>query len=545
MIDPDQYAVLVQSARSDRFSERTDTDRVDRFVLKGDRIEITYSGSAKSYTYRYPKARILRASCTRWIESDDLLVVRDERWNLPRRLTVFTDVRDPSFMRVRVNRSPGSPGKDHLLRAGEVRWVQSAACEGTAADVLRYWRRITRELDAENPLRKAHERMDFIHPDSALAAYLEGRNRATSFPHGPVILPFRSNEDQREAVEKALHNQVSVIDGPPGTGKTETILNLIANILLVPGRTVGVVSFGNAAVENVKDKLDEAGYGFVAARVGKRNVVSDFLENQGNRALRLEEWLARRSAPSLGPAGEESAGTVPHHPAADMADRIEQSEQRLREVWETTRGLARVRNRIDAYVLEAAHFERRVDGEDLPDLDDLPLLRKGSGRILDYLAETTVRPDPPGGARGLVSRVRRYFRYGRLRNLDPRDASTILRVERAFYSQRIEELRREERRLQRMLDDADADAAEEYHRRLSGGVLDRALRRRYLGGVSFLFDDQEGSVSRCTREFLTEYPVVLTTCHSIRRNLAEGTLLDWVHHRRGHPDGLAGGLVGP
>jgi len=46
--------------------------------------------------------------------------------------------------------------------------------------------------------------------------------------------------------------------GPPGTGKTETSLNLIANISAVRHEAVGIVPFGNATVDNVCGKLAEA-----------------------------------------------------------------------------------------------------------------------------------------------------------------------------------------------------------------------------------------------------------------------------------------------
>jgi adenylate kinase len=71
-------------------------------------------------------------------------------------------------------------------------------------------------------------------------------------------------------VENALTRSVSVIEGPPGTGKTETILNLIANIVAVQHMTVGIVSFGNAAVDNVRDKLDELGFGTTGSREHQR-----------------------------------------------------------------------------------------------------------------------------------------------------------------------------------------------------------------------------------------------------------------------------------
>lgn len=42
----------------------------------------------------------------------------------------------------------------------------------------------------------------------------------------PLIYPFGFNISQKQAVELAMDNSLSVVEGPPGTGKTQTILNI-------------------------------------------------------------------------------------------------------------------------------------------------------------------------------------------------------------------------------------------------------------------------------------------------------------------------------
>ena len=60
------------------------------------------------------------------------------------------------------------------------------------------------------------------------------------------------DNSQRRAVCSALNQKVSVVTGPPGTGKTQMIVNLIANALLF-GKKVLVASKNNKAVDNVKE----------------------------------------------------------------------------------------------------------------------------------------------------------------------------------------------------------------------------------------------------------------------------------------------------
>jgi very-short-patch-repair endonuclease len=74
----------------------------------------------------------------------------------------------------------------------------------------------------------------------------------------PVILDADSS--QHSALIDALQGKNLVIEGPPGTGKSQTITNLIA-AELVKGRTVLFVSEKLAALEVVRRRLDEAGLG--------------------------------------------------------------------------------------------------------------------------------------------------------------------------------------------------------------------------------------------------------------------------------------------
>ena len=88
-------------------------------------------------------------------------------------------------------------------------------------------------------------------PQSALFAYLNADFKPAKYQDNkPLLFPFGSNLSQFKAVENAILNQISVIEGPPGTGKTQTILNIIAN-LLYQNKSVAVVSNNNAATQNV------------------------------------------------------------------------------------------------------------------------------------------------------------------------------------------------------------------------------------------------------------------------------------------------------
>ncbi|MGY2285144.1 AAA domain-containing protein [Pseudomonas gingeri] len=126
-------------------------------------------------------------------------------------------------------------------------------------------------------------------PGTALQAYCTGRN-GTLIPGPGLIYPFGLNESQLDAVEQAFRAQVSVIEGPPGTGKTQTILNILANILL-RGQTVAVLSNNNAAVENVYEKLEKCGLGYLIAKLGNKGNREDFFDD-------LPPWPSNEPEPA-------------------------------------------------------------------------------------------------------------------------------------------------------------------------------------------------------------------------------------------------------
>ncbi len=69
-----------------------------------------------------------------------------------------------------------------------------------------------------------------------------------------------ADSSQQEAIVAALAGVSFVLQGPPGTGKSQTIANIIAECL-VAGKKILFVSEKMAALEVVKQKLDQCGLG--------------------------------------------------------------------------------------------------------------------------------------------------------------------------------------------------------------------------------------------------------------------------------------------
>ncbi|MFT3761318.1 MAG: AAA domain-containing protein [Pseudoxanthomonas sp.] len=165
--------------------------------------------------------------------------------------------------------------------------------------------------------------------DTVLHAYCT-RQLTRQAPAEPLIYPFGVNASQLVAVEQAFTSQVSLIEGPPGTGKTQTILNIIANVL-VRGKTVAVLSNNNAAVENVYEKLGKYGLDYLIARLGSKE--------------HREEFFAR--LPTVPPGMPE--------PAPAMA-RIQAVLAQLKDHLQAHNVAARLQAEVDELAIERRHL---------------------------------------------------------------------------------------------------------------------------------------------------------------------------------------------
>ena len=95
------------------------------------------------------------------------------------------------------------------------------------------------------------------------------------------LIPVSALDDsQASVVAHALSNSFTVVTGAPGTGKTQVILNIIANALM-KDKTVLVASKNNKAVDNVKERFDLIDSRQYLLRFGKK----EYVKNQTVHAI--------------------------------------------------------------------------------------------------------------------------------------------------------------------------------------------------------------------------------------------------------------------
>lgn len=237
--------------------------------------------SSSPRVFNYNKARLLYLTHPENIDfSEKGLYIKNKHINNVAELLGLSDNRY-IFYRVTYNN-----GYYENLDGNEV-YITRIPIDKNGGSTWDYLQKLAAETgllteDEDNILFKQYDLVDTMRDNVPLAQYLGDETKLATYRLPKLVYyPFGCNASQKSAVEKALTHQVSIIQGPPGTGKTQTILNIIAN-LLVAGKTVLVVSNNNSAVENVVEKLEGEGLGFIVAKLGSTKNKETFIANQSN-----------------------------------------------------------------------------------------------------------------------------------------------------------------------------------------------------------------------------------------------------------------------
>lgn len=163
--------------------------------------------------------------------------------------------------------------------SSDIKIINNYANTGKTSTFLNYLlevAQVVKEWNVEEGFLEKEISNLFVSNESILYKLINDEKILTRPSNTLIISPWQSNKAQLEAIRNALSSSISVIQGPPGTGKTQTILNLISN-LLVQDKTIAVLAGNNEAVSNVYEKLKENGLAGICAVLGNTDHVKDFL----------------------------------------------------------------------------------------------------------------------------------------------------------------------------------------------------------------------------------------------------------------------------
>ncbi|MCJ1708535.1 DUF3320 domain-containing protein [Microbacterium sp. VKM Ac-2923] len=122
-------------------------------------------------------------------------------------------------------------------------------------------------------------------------------------------VPVSADSSQLEAVVEAVEGRTFVLEGPPGTGKSQTITNLLARSL-ASGKRVLFVAEKRAALEVVKDRLDAVGLGSFLLDLHDKGARPNAVREQLRAALDATARPDRAALSARREAAESSRGAL-------------------------------------------------------------------------------------------------------------------------------------------------------------------------------------------------------------------------------------------
>lgn len=459
---------------------------------------VCFKSSPKVFNYN--KGRLLCLSKPERIDIVDKgLYIQDKHITNVAELLRFTDGHH-TFYRVTYTN-----GSVENLDGKEV-YVTRTPIDKIGSSLWDYLRKLADETglmadDKTNLLSKQYELVDVKRDNVPLAQFLGDKTklRTDRLPK-QVYYAFGCNTSQKKAVEAALTHQVSVIQGPPGTGKTQTILNIIAN-LLIAGKTVLVVSNNNSAVNNVAEKLEREGLGFIVAKLGSAQKKEEFVADQ-------------QPLPDMSSWHIDASSSVKQW-VKDALNNVSQGfSAQLRQ--------AELRAEYDALLKEATYNEKLATNS----IDCDWLYSKSSSKIMELLSYYQIRQSKQ--IPSVFFRIKWALKLGLpMFSFLQKDVSDVIAsLENAYYIVRKAEIEKELQSVESTLQSVDIKENLRLLRAYSLQILKNEIAEHYRADTRTAFTIK--NIKAKTEDLLREYPVVLSTTYSAKSCISKDMVFDYV-----------------
>lgn len=357
-------------------------------------------------------------------------------------------------------------------------------------------------------LSKQYSRLTTISPRSVLAAYLDKKPLIKEPGNIQPIFPFGFNLSQKEATEKALSEQISVIEGPPGTGKTQTILNIIANAL-VNDKTVAVVSNNNSATANVLEKLQKYDVDFIAAYLGNNDNKEKFFANQKNTYPDMLNWA------------------LPYSDYQSIKVSLIQSQHKLNQMLEYQNKLAVFKYELTELKTELEYFVRYYAETNGKPLQLHSIFKLNADKVISLMFDYQRIIEK--GNLSFIDKAYHLFFYGifDLAFYKNTPEEVISYLQKTYYDKKLKELNRKIESVSKKLKNYNFDNAIKEYRDTSMELFKAKLAEKYgTGGERIMFSAD--AFRKKFDRFIKEYPVILSTTHSLRNCVSENYLFDYL-----------------
>lgn len=361
-------------------------------------------------------------------------------------------------------------------------------------NLVSYWKACARELNEKTIRDIMSQQYDdlIVNPNSVLYSYINQRNYRKKDDNS-IICPFSFNNSQLKAIRLALEDKISIIKGPPGTGKTETILNIISN-LIVRGKSIAIISSNNSAIENVEEKLNKRGYGYLLASLGNGERKAEFFN-------KTSDEFQKEKVDRI---------TIPFEKLSILS-----------QLFESENKSKRLKEEIDSIKLEKEYYEN-FNQDSLINVDKYKF--KNSQDLIEYV--TQYQEDTKDKQFTMFLWLKLIFKYGFKKSLiraKDRD-KVITSLEHKFYFLKVKESSDELSELERLLAKNKLEDLKSEYKTLSKQYLDYYINSNVNFKANFTQQDYKKRFS----EFIKRYPIITSTAISFMSSIKSEYMFDYV-----------------
>ncbi|WP_288301292.1 AAA domain-containing protein [uncultured Brachyspira sp.] len=356
--------------------------------------------------------------------------------------------------------------------------------------------------DGEALLNRAYQKILFVEKWTALYSYLNPSIKPKDKEFNSILIfPFGINQSQYQAVKNAMENQISVIEGPPGTGKTQTILNIIAN-LIYNGKSVAVVSNNNSATANVFEKLKQFDFDYICATLGRKENKENFIQNQNG----------------LYPNFEYNENDKLEANLNKNKELIEQ----LEEFFNLQNNIAINKNILSELKIEIEHFIKQENISNLPKIRNIKSLNSQKIMNIKIRLEELKRV-------GIFLKLKLILLYG-IGDFKfyKKSINEIINVyDKIYYTLKEKELNEAIEKDSKRFELLSKNNIIETLKNNSISILRTYLKNKYKNKKErkiFTLED----LNKKSEKFILEYPVIFSTTYSIGKCLNKDFKFDYL-----------------
>ncbi len=487
------------------------TSEIKSIKKEGALYKVVFYNQPKVYSYKVRDVKLIHAEKCINI-TDQIVYIENAIVRNIKSIILFKGISRVIFKNQ-------SNYKSDLYSTNDIDVSKDQLKNAKSRELFNYFKRVANIVGAKengnNLLAMQYSKIERISNNIVLGKYLSKKKNIKSYQlPNEIIYPFGLNISQKKAVENTFLSQVSVIEGPPGTGKTQTILNIIANMLILD-KTVAVVSYNNSATQNVYDKFKKYGLEFILAPLGNTERTKHFIDCQSDYPEYIHDWK------------------LSDEHIIKMKSQINEITNELNEKLKYKNEISCINQQLWQMETEQTHFNKENEVE-INQEYLLSVKKCDAKKILKLILEYEYYMENSHFS-SILSMIKILFKYHHrcFKIIRRKDSQYILFLQKQYYIKKQEELEKQKKDIEAILGKYDFDGKLNEVTELSMQVFKAYIANKYLNQNS---KDNCQRIKFChyqaikdsPKQFTKEYPVILSTTYSISKIFDQEFVYDYV-----------------